>query len=96
MSVRYTKLMAELAVAVLCLSPIVTATAAFAADQSPDTGYSRNGDVVVSDPDTGFARNGGVAVDAGTDVGFARNGGVAVGASTDVGYALNGGVVVAE
>ena len=49
----YARLIAVFAVAVLCLSPIVTATAAFAADQSPDTGYARNGDVLVSDPDTG-------------------------------------------
>jgi len=78
MSSRFPKLMAELAVAVLCLSPIVTATAALAADQGPDTGYARNGGVVVSDPDTGFARNGGVTVEASTDVGYARNGGVVV------------------
>lgn len=63
MSSRYTRLMAVLAVAALCLSPIVTATAALAADQSPDVGY---------------ARNGGVVTAAGADVGFARNGGVVV------------------
>jgi len=94
MSSRHTKLMAELAVAVLCLSPIVTSTAALAADQSPDTGYARNGDVVVGDPDTGFARNGGVVV-SGTDTGFARNGGVVV-SGADTGFARNGGVVAPE
>ena len=78
MSFRYTKLMGVLAVAALCLSPIVTATAALAADQSPDVGYARNGGVVTDEPDVGFARNGGVLVDAGTDPGFARNGGVVV------------------
>ena len=78
MSFRYTKLMGVLAVAALCLSPIVTATAALAADQSPDVGYARNGGVVTDEPDVGFARNGGVLVDAGTDPGFARNGGVLV------------------
>ena len=94
MSFRYTKLMGVLAVAALCLSPIVTATAALAADQSPDVGYARNGGVVTYEPDVGFARNGGVVVDAGTDPGFARNGGVVVDAGTNVGYARNGGVVV--
>lgn len=78
MSFRYTKLMGVLAVAALCLSPIVTATAALAADQSPDVGYARNGGVVTYEPDVGFARNGGVVVDAGTSVGYARNGGVVV------------------
>jgi len=90
MSSPYTKLIAALAVAAFCLSPIVTATAALAADQSPDVGYARNGGVVTEEPDLGFARNGGLAVDAG----FARNGGVAVDAGTDVGYARDGGVVV--
>lgn len=78
MSFRYTKLMGVLAVAALCLSPIVTATAALAADQSPDVGYARNGGVGTDEPDVGFARNGGVVVDAGTNVGYARNGGVVV------------------
>lgn len=78
MSFRYTKLMGVLAVAALCLSPIVTATAALAADQSPDVGYARNGGVVTDEPDVGFARNGGVVVPAGSDPGFARNGGVVV------------------
>jgi hypothetical protein len=92
MSFRYTKLMRVLAVAALCLSPIVTATVALAADQSPDVGYARNGGVVTDEPDVGFARNGGVVTDE-PDVGFARNGGVVV-AGTDVGFARNGGVVV--
>lgn len=78
MSFRYTKLMGVLAVAALCLSPLVTATAALAADQSPDVGYARNGGVVTDEPDVGFARNGGVVVAAGTNVGYARNGGVVV------------------
>ena len=78
MSFRYTKLMGVLAVAALCLSPIVTATAALAADQSPDVGYARNGGVGTDEPDVGFARNGGVVTDAGTNVGYARNGGVVV------------------
>ncbi|MGH3363446.1 MAG: hypothetical protein ACRDOW_01865 [Nocardioidaceae bacterium] len=77
MSSPYTKLIAALAVAAFCLSPIVTATAALAADQSPDVGYARNGGLVTDEPDVGFARNGGVVV-AGTDPGFARNGGVVV------------------
>lgn len=80
MSFRYTKLMGVLAVAALCLSPLVTATAALAADQSPDVGYARNGGVVTDEPDVGFARNGGVVVAAGSDPGFARNGGVVVAA----------------
>lgn len=96
MSSPYPRLMAVLAIAVLCLSPIVTATAALAADQSPDAGYARNGGVVTDDPDPGFARNGGVVVDAGTDPGFARNGGVVVdaGAAPRPPTRVDGGVDV--
>lgn len=70
------KLLAVVAAAVLCLSPVALATAASAASpDDPDIGYALHGGVELDEIDPGYARNGGV-VPPEPDLGFARNGDV--------------------
>ena len=88
------RLLAVLAAATICLSPIALATAAHADGPNPEFQYLKQDHLAQLDDSEGYARNGGVVVSE-SDGGYARNGGVVV-PETDPGYARNGGVVMAQ
>lgn len=71
MRIPLSRLLAVLAAAILCLSPLALATAVHA-DENPDVGYARNGGIPYEEPDLGEARHGGIPYEE-PDLGQLRN-----------------------